>query len=294
MLGDLFNRNDYRFPGPDPIMHYQDMHEIIRIEEKMRLIPQSSLTLNEAHRLLYYVASETRIFMMDQLKKQKSQRFIKFQQNIPDYNMNNFGFACIEATMFSYLLLKKMGVQDLYRGHSAHNMNAEHQHGFLIVKLPVSHQKKKKTMEFLVDTTYRQFFSKLVSDKNTLNFNDAAQETSENQWRGRPDKHMPGYKITKTSAGRIASDHLLKFGFVYFGLAMRDAYLSSFIPDHRLKAADRYLKNGKRHFPYFEENARYLPCSNSNAQNIEDTITQTPLERKYATRRTPRAGYLFQ
>lgn len=294
MLGALFNKNPYRFPGPNPVMHYTDMHEIVRIEKKLRGIPQENLTLKEAHRLLYYVATETRYFLMDQLKQPKPKRFVHFEQQVQDYNINNFGRACVHAATFSGFLLEKMGVQDCYYAHSTHagaDQQHDFQHGFLIVRLPIYNKGKSKTLDFLIDTTYRQFFSTVEPDQ---------QPSLSNRYmptipaRGKPSKEMPGHKITQTESGRHLSNHLLKYGFCYFGLAARDAYLSSFISNWRIKAADRFTKNGKRTFPFFEDRAKETPNIHNDRYRIKEIVTESPLDRKLSSRRTPRAGYLFK
>lgn len=261
----------YPFPGPEPDMTDLSQEKVRNAEISLRIAlnEKRGITEENAHLLLQQMVRAQRQIFVDKLFGGSIETFSKSSEDlfIQCSTSSFLSGAFLEdlkgvVTPMSTAYLSYKGDEGLLSGIAPKSAFAKMTcedfigHAFALVVFPVSDTSGQIAEKcYLVDTTYRQFFSSKESHEFS---NDSPKKIN-----------LPGQKIIQSERGREVADSLLKNGYIELGDDVASLYFQSFgLPKMNFKglvnmltSANNILANGVTPAPQLQIGKDEIPRS---------------------------------
>lgn len=228
------NLEQYPFMGPDPIHIELNMQEIIHLQDRIQnLPPNEGLNWEEAHKALYFLVSACRNYFQRDFKS--TLPYTDFGHNETNFYKNTLIGACLDSSTIIKYLGHHMGLNvKIY--HTSCLKREQYSdiesHAFCIAQIPIKTDNHCKEQLFVIDPTYRQFFSDYQYEEGTeISKNKLEYKLKAVHDDSFSDDNTIGRSLTKTWTSLIMGDHLLKYGFLFLGHSLAKRYLNYFLLD---------------------------------------------------------------
>lgn len=192
----------------NPIMFQLELEKSCEIAEKLRNVVKvnnganklvAGITFEEAETLLKTVIGYTRNELQKESKKYNR-----------DFSKDSLAGVCGEAQLYSIYPFYALGLPVTINNTQAFPEVNIGYHSYGTVSFPIFNLGKIEMITFLVDTSYRQFFTSKACHRGMYIGNKKSS----------PD---PGYFVCKSEEGKKFSKELLKNGYII--LTPQNAYL---------------------------------------------------------------------